>query len=96
MNENLLIFIDNVFFNFKIDKGIESWCDMLKMVNDRYWFGDLYYIGLFCFCIIMIVCLKEMVSVGGYIDKDIYIFKIEFCIDISRLMELEKNKILEE
>lgn len=43
----------------------------------------------------MIVCLKEMVSIGGYIDKDVYIFKIEFCIDISRLMELEKNKILE-
>lgn len=95
LNEKSLIFIDNVFFNLKTDKGIESWSDMLKMVNDRYQSGDSYYTESFRLCIIMTVRSKEMASTGGYIDKDVHILKTEFCIDTSRLTELEKNKILE-
>lgn len=97
LNENSLIFIDNVFFNLKTDKGIKSWCDMLKMVNDRYQSGDSYYTGSFRLCIVMTVRSEVMASSGGYtcINKDIQILKKEFCIDTSRLTELEKNKILE-
>lgn len=71
---------------------------MLKIVNDRYYVVDLYDIELYCFCIIMIVCLKliDLLSVDCNMDKNVYIFNIEFCIDISRLIELEKIKILEE
>lgn len=91
--EKSLIFIDNVFFNPKADKDFESWCDMLKMVNDSN--NDLYNTGSFRCCIIMTARFKVEVNTGGYMDKYIHMLNTEFCIDTSRLTELEKNKILE-
>lgn len=95
MNEKSLIFIDNIFFNPKTDKGIESWCEMLKMVNDRYHAVDSHYAGSYRLCIIMTVRSKVIASPSNYTEKDMHILNTEFCVDTSRLTELEKNKILE-
>lgn len=96
LDEKSLIFIDNVFFNHETDKGIENLCDMLMMVNDRYQAVDSYYTESFRPCIIMTVRSKVEASSGGYMDKYIHILNTEFCIDITKLTELEKHKILEE
>lgn len=95
MNEKSLIFIDNIFFNPKTDKGIESWCKMLKMVNDRYHAVDSHCAESYRLCIIMTVRSKVIARPSNYTDKDMHILNTKFCVDTSRLTELEKNKILE-
>lgn len=98
VNEKSLIFIDNIFFNQKTDKGIESWCDLLKIVNDRYHAVDSYYTESYRFCIIMTVRSKltHLSSADRTMDKNMHILNTEFCIDTSRLTEQEKIKILDE
>lgn len=95
MNEKSLIFIDNIFFNTKKDKDIESLHDMLNIVNDRYHAVGSCHTGWFRLWVIMTVRSKLVASTDGYRDKEIHILDKEFCIDISTLTELEKNKILE-
>lgn len=91
-NENSLIFIDNILFNPKADIGIESWCKMLKMVNDRNHAVDSYYTGSYRLSIIMTVRSNVIASPSNYM----HILNTEFCVDTNRLTELEKHKILEE
>lgn len=98
VNEKSLIFIDNIFFNQKTDKGIESWCDLLKIVNDRYHAVDSYYTESYRLFIIMTVRSKliHLSSADRTMDKNMHILNTEFCIDTSRLTEPEKIKILDE
>lgn len=98
VNEKSLIFIDNIFFNQKTDKGIENWCDLLKTVNDRYYAVDSHYTESYRFCIIMTVRSKliHLSSADRTMDKNVHILNTEFCRDTSRLTEQEKIKILDE
>lgn len=98
VNEKSLIFIDNIYFNQNTDKGIESWCDLLKIVNDRYHAVDSYDTESYRFCIIMTVRSKliHFTSADCNIDKNVHILNTEFCIDTSRLTEPEKIEILNE
>lgn len=95
-NEKSLIFIDNIFSPTRMNERIESWWDMLQMVNDRYRTVNAKYTGSYRIGIIMTARSKVIARACSYMGKVISIIQEQFCVDTSRLTELEKDEILEE
>lgn len=75
-----------------VDLDFEKWWDCLNKMYDKYFVCNNDDLGLYCFCIVMIVRLNVIEKVCVYMGKIIFIFYEEYLIDVSYIFVDEKEK----
>lgn len=76
-----------------MDCYFEKWWVKLKEIYDNCIVGERNELGLNCFCIVFIVWLNVIEKVCVYMGKIIFIFNEKLLVDVSKLIEREKNEI---
>lgn len=93
--DKFLVFIDNIFFCNMMDLDFGSWWDELDRIYEKYFVRYDVEDEFNCFCIVMIVRLNVIKKVCVYMGKVILILNEMYLMDVSKLVEKEKNEILE-